>query len=481
MEASLPISAAISSPPQPAKTVARPNANAPSAALPLRFTVAGLLALFLGTGWLVAKPQILAGYHYSPAAIAVTHLFVLGWLASTVMGAMYQLVPVALETRLYSERLARWQFVLHAVGFVGMVWMFRTYDMKQVGHFASVFTLGLGMFVYNLARTLARAPKWNVTASAIASALFWISFAALAGLSLAAARSIYETTGDTAGGGAFGILLHGLRSLGKFVLQFSPLSAMHAHAHLGVVGFMLMLIVGVSYKLIPMFTLSEVQNPNRAAWSLGLLSVGLAGSFFTVLLQSRWKAVFGLLMIAAFALYAWEMRAILRARKRAGLDWGIRYFLTAIWLLAPLCVIGLLLALPRWSETPMGLQLEGVYGFVALIGVISFAIIGMLYKIAPFLVWFGAYSRHIGRAQVPALADMYSSRLQAVGYWTFLAGLLATSIAMLLSSEPCVRVGCILLAASLATLGINMGLILSHSFRPQLAPLQKAATKPLPV
>jgi hypothetical protein len=241
------------------------------------------------------------------------------------------------------------------------------------------------------------------------------------------------------------------------------------------------LIVGVSYKLIPMFTLSEVQNPNRAAWSLGLLSVGLAGSFFTVLLQSRWKAVFGLLMIAAFALYAWEMRAILRARKRAGLDWGIRYFLTAIWLLAPLCVIGLLLALPRWSETPMGLQLEGVYGFVALIGVISFAIIGMLYKIAPFLVWFGAYSRHIGRAQVPALADMYSSRLQAVGYWTFLAGLLATSIAMLLSSEPCVRVGCILLAASLATLGINMGLILSHSFRPQLAPLQKAATKPLPV
>ena len=40
------------------------------------------------------------------------------------------------------------------------------------------------------------------------------------------------------------------------------------------VGCFTMLIVGVSYKLIPMFTLSEVQNRHRAAWSIALLSVG---------------------------------------------------------------------------------------------------------------------------------------------------------------------------------------------------------------
>jgi len=70
------------------------------------------------------------------------------------MGAMYQLVPVALETRLHSERLARWHFVAHLVGVAGMVVMFWTWNMKQVGHFGSVFALGVGLFVVNLVKTL---------------------------------------------------------------------------------------------------------------------------------------------------------------------------------------------------------------------------------------------------------------------------------------------------------------------------------------
>ena len=44
-----------------------------------------------------------------------------------------------------------------------------------------------------------------------------------------------------------------------------------------------MLIVGVSYKLIPMFTLSELQCRRRAACSIVLLNIGLAGSFVTIL------------------------------------------------------------------------------------------------------------------------------------------------------------------------------------------------------
>ncbi|HZQ45714.1 MAG TPA: cbb3-type cytochrome c oxidase subunit I, partial [Verrucomicrobiae bacterium] len=169
------------------------GANAPSVALPLTFMLTGLLALAVGAVWLVVNPDILATYHYNQNVIAATHLFVLGWICSIVMGAMYQLVPVALETRLYSERLARWQYIFHLAGFVGMVWMFRVWNMKQVGHFGSVFTVSVGMFVYNIARTLARAPKWNVIATAITSAVSWISFAVIAGLSIAAGKCIYES------------------------------------------------------------------------------------------------------------------------------------------------------------------------------------------------------------------------------------------------------------------------------------------------
>src|SRR5215475_12898928 len=82
------------------------GAQAPSVTVPLMFILTGLLALCGGTVWLVFQPVLLATYHYNQYVIAVTHLFVLGWICSVVMGAMYQLVPVALETRLYSQRLA---------------------------------------------------------------------------------------------------------------------------------------------------------------------------------------------------------------------------------------------------------------------------------------------------------------------------------------------------------------------------------------
>ena len=82
---------------------------------------------------------MLATYHYNQYVIAATHLFVLGWICSVIMGAMYQLVPVALETRLHSERLARGgNSCCTSSASSGWSWMFRVWNMKQVGHFGSV-------------------------------------------------------------------------------------------------------------------------------------------------------------------------------------------------------------------------------------------------------------------------------------------------------------------------------------------------------
>jgi hypothetical protein len=230
-------------------------------------------------------------------------------------------------------------------------------------------------------------------------------------------------------------VLVGLKALAGFMGRFDAISTMHAHAHLGGVGFFLMLIVGVSYKLVPMFTLSEVQSERRACWSLRLLNVGLAGAFFTILLRSPLKPVFALVLIAGLAVYGWEMRAILRARKRRVLDWGLKYFLTAISLLGLQAILAVVLVWPELPLTAVTGQLENLYGFLALIGIVTFAILGMLYKIIPFLVWYARYSRDIGRQKVPALADLYSARLQAAGYWTYLAGLLGVGVAIGLGSE----------------------------------------------
>lgn len=473
MEASLPISAAL----KPAKA-AQPAKAAPlggtaaSVKLPLAFMLMGLTALCFGVAWLVVNPTLLSAYHYSPLIIALTHLFVLGWICSIVMGAMYQLVPVALETKLYSERLAKAQFFCHAIGFIGMVWMFKSWNMKQVGHFGSVMALGVGLFVYNIVRTLLRAPKWTVVASAIAAALGWFSLTVTAGLCIAAGKCSFDP--DAPAPGWLGQIS---QTFGSFATRFEPIGAMHAHAHLGGIGFFTMLIVGVSYKLIPMFTLGEIQSRLRAGLSVGLLNLGLAGSFITISLHHPSKFIFAFIIVSALALYGIELMAILRARKRRTLDWGIKSFLTAVGFLLPLSLLAMVLSWPKLPLNGFTGQLENLYGFLALAGFITFALMGMLYKIIPFLVWFGTYSKQVGFAKVPTLAELYSERLQMAGYFSFVSGIALCSIGILLVHPGVIRAGGIFLAASLATLLLNVARMLGHFLRPKIQPL----STPIPI
>ena len=72
---------------------------------------------------------------------------------------------------------------------------------------------------------------------------------------------------------------------------------------------------------------------------------------------------------------------------------------------------------------------------------------------------------------MPSLAEMYSGRWQAVGYWAYLAGLAVASGAIIESSEWGVRVGCALLGLSLATLMLNVGSMLTHFLKPKLQPV----------
>lgn len=444
MEATLPPFAAAK--PKSTSAPSLAGFQAASVRLPLCFMLVGVLSLLGTAGCLLAQPDLLATYHYTPHMIAVTHLFVLGFISSIVMGAMYQLVPVTLEVHLYSERLVKWQFVAHSIGFIGMVLAFWNSDMARVGQFGSILTLGVGLFVYNLSLTLAGVDGWNAIKFGIASALFWLSFTVVVGLFLAASKCWTFS-------------------------PFMPLAAMHAHAHLGGVGIFAMMIVTVSYKLVPMFTLSELQNDHRAWWSIAILNFGLLGAFIAILLQSPLKLAFAFIIASGFVLYGLEIRAILRSRNRRKLDWGMKYFLTALSLLVPLSLLAFVLAWPELPVNMFTMQLENVYGLLALLGLVGLAILGMLYKIVPFLVWFHSYSRQIGRAKVPTLTEMYSVPLQVAGYWTFLAGLAVTSVATACSQETIIRWGGGLLALSLALFAVNMGNILAHFVRPRIEPL----------
>lgn len=103
---------------------------------------------------------------------------------------------------------------------------------------------------------------------------------------------------------------------------------------------------------------------------------------------------------------------ILAARRRRTIDWGITAFLLSQAILLPVTALGLVLSWPRLQLTEGVGRLENAYGFLAILGVLAFAIIGMMQKILPFLVWFAAYGEEVGRSRTPALTDMYSARLR---------------------------------------------------------------------
>lgn len=420
---------------------------------------------------LALRPGLLAAYHYNQEIIAITHLLVLGFLLSVISGALYQLVPVVLETRLHSERLARLHYGVHLISVAGMVVMFWRWDMKQVGHFGSGLAFGVGLLAWNLGRTLVQARRWNPVSFGVTSAIVWLVAVIGAGLALAAAKSTYELTGRTDVQPMLAVTLAGLEAVQTFLARFEPLAVMHAHAHLGLLGVFVLLTCAVAFRLVPMFLLGEIQSPRRAWAALGCLNAGTLAVFLTVLTQSPLKPAAGLLVLAGVTLYLGELRAIVRARRRLNLDWGIRMFLFSQALLLPTAALGLALSLPGQPLTEFIGRLETAYGFLAILGVVGLAILGMLYKIIPFLVWFASYNHAIGRFRTPALHDMYSHGLQAWGAGLWVAGLVTSLAAILLGSPAPARLGAFLLLLSLASFALNVARILRHFFRPRLQPL----------
>lgn len=146
-------------------------------------------------------------------------------------------------------------------------------------------------------------------------------------------------------------------------------------------------------------------------------------------------------------------------------------FLAAVCLLALESLLALVLSWPKLPLNGLTGQLENLYGFLGLLGFVSLAVMGMLYKIVPFLVWFGTYSSKVGFCQVPSLSELYSARLQKAGFASYAGGLVVAGAGIVIAHGVVVRGGAVLLCLGLLALVLNVGLMLRHLFRPQLKPL----------
>jgi len=227
--------------------------------------------------------------------------------------------------------------------------------------------------------------------------------------------------------------------------EFFP--TLHAHVQLALLGWVAPMILAVSARVYPMFFLA----PAPRQWHSFLQLWGLAAGVPAVVLGLL--GVPGLLIAGALAVavaagaHATWMCEMVWARKRPGLDPGLRFVLTATAFLAPAAVLGVAMAADRLS----GPRVAVAYAVVTLGGWVSLTIAGMLLKIVPFLVWFHVYSPRAGREPVPTLAQLSWPRVERLAHVLLTGGVVLLAVAVLVGKATWIRAaGAVLALGALA-------------------------------
>ena len=368
--------------------------HAPDVKVPLAHILTGAAAALAGGLLLVWRgPALLGAPVGDLRALALTHLFTLGWLTMTIVGATYQLVPVVLEVRLRSEGLARSGYPLLLAGIallVGGFWTGRTGLLIP----GALLTAGaLLAYAAHLTATVLGATAHRM------QRLFFLG--ATAYLSLVCA-------------------LGGLMAA-DFRWNFLRADLLPVHVIAAVLGWVTLLAMGVAYKLTPMFALSHGHGDGAGMVVFGLWFAGTVLLILGVALGWPAPAVaaLGLPLVAAIALFLRDQHAFFRTRYRPHLDVGSRLVVAACGYLALTAVAGWLDLAGAVHLPPASLVILAVLGWLGCL------VAGQTYKIVPFLVWFHRYAGRAGRERVPLLREMYDGRLAEAGMWGMVgAGLL---------------------------------------------------------
>ncbi|UCC61455.1 MAG: hypothetical protein JSV36_11615, partial [Anaerolineae bacterium] len=159
--------------------------KAPSLGLPFRYFVASLAFLALFGLLLPFNGHLFLGSFLQPGLLALVHILTLGWITTTILGAAFQLVPVALQVSLRTERLANALLPPYLIGVVTLVvglWQFHVTLM--IAGSALLLLIALG-YLYLMARTLAQVRHWDVIAWHVAASVALAALIPLLGLLLA--------------------------------------------------------------------------------------------------------------------------------------------------------------------------------------------------------------------------------------------------------------------------------------------------------
>ena len=404
--------------------------RSPALWLPLRYLATGMLAWVLAAAavpWLAA--HLVAGFD-DPKIFALTHLVVLGWVTMTIMGALYQLFPVALQASLAAPKVGGWNFVVYAGGVAGFVSSFYFDWAPGVAVFGTLAVAGIVIFAITVVLSY---PSVRVRHP--------MGLFALCGL-----------------GWLVVVIGFGLTWALDWQFRWFSITPnlLAAHVHAGLAGWLGCTLMGVSYKLMELFALAHRRSWRSAYLILGLWNTALVALIVSLLLRpGGWQVTASAVVLGVTMLwFAVDLARMWshRRRRRVSVEQG--HIAMSLLSLLLACGIGVALTVgrgvpPNWFVA---------YGYAAIVGGFGFAIAGRYQEIIPFLSWLHRYSRGPGPTPPPLLQDLVDERLGwaslallAVGYIAVLGGLLAASVAAVHAGGLVYLAGVLLGLAALRT------------------------------
>lgn len=359
----------------------------------------GLLA-FAGVAVLLpfAAVPYESGLYRHPLILGVVHATVLGWGVSVALGSLQQMAPVVFGTGLYSEHLAAAGAYGFGIGVACVVWGMVRFAPVLLVLGSLLVLLAVGTALVNVVRTMA--PGGSPAASRIRpfvkSALFYLAVTVLLGAALAV-------------------------NLAANWLGSGWQAAFAAHTAAGLVGWFAMLVLGISYHLLPFFGLTPKKfAPNFDRPVVVMLHAGIGALAFGGGAGLPWLAQAGRVVVAASVLlFLWDTRAVFAPRPTVRMHPMVTY--VRLSHLYGAAVAAGAIAFPWLGANGRFVAWLGLAG---LFGWLSCAILGYLHRILPFFVWHNKYWHRTDEPGVPSFRHMVHEGAAWLGLALYNAGLI---------------------------------------------------------
>lgn len=163
--------------------------------------------------------------------------------------------------------------------------------------------------------------------------------------------------------------------------------------------------------------------------------------------------IFGTMIFIGIVLYLIQIFIIFKKRIRKKLDIGLKFSAVAFFIMTLSALLNFSFLFFDYERIT---NLTLVYGFIVLFGYISFLIVGQMYKIVPFLVWYHKYSSKVGLEKVPMLKDMFNEKLAEIQFYLMNIGLAILIPSLLFQFQVLVFVAFLIFLFSSFLFGYNM-------------------------